>query len=365
MISMFVDPFFGKLSRLVPQFAVDGVDYFLKLLFHILRAMRIIRLSRDSEKATTLRSKVIWAEALNRGIHMEQIVVFGKYTDNYRAKVQGKYIYFDSLPLPHRPLNDNEEWDDKFYMKKVFAGENIPIPACHSLPIFKKDRRKIFDKLQKPVIVKPRKGSRGRHTTTNIEAWDEFEKAYQRAKVLSPEVVGEEHLKGYVCRATCVAGKLAGFYRAEQASITGDGKKSIIELIDEKNKNRPERVSEIKFTDEINESIKRLGFKKEDVLPMGTKVELSHRTGRLFGGITKEMLDELHPSFVPVLEKAAQATTLSVVGMDCIIPNPEHPEDSQRWGIIECNTLPFIDLHYYALDGKPKNIAGMIWDLWK
>jgi D-alanine-D-alanine ligase-like ATP-grasp enzyme len=77
------------------------------------------------------------------------------------------------------------------------------------------------------------------------------------------------------------------------------------------------------------------------------------------------MIDELHPSFIPFLEKASKVTGLSIAGFDCIIPDPTKDESSQRWGIIECNTLPFIDMHYYALEGKPRNIAGMIWDLWK
>ena len=76
------------------------------------------------------------------------------------------------------------------------------------------------------------------------------------------------------------------------------------------------------------------------------------------------MPDNLHPSFLPVLQKAERIVNLSVVGFDCIIPDPTKDANSQRWGIIECNSLPFIDLHYYALEGKSRNIAGMIWDMW-
>jgi D-alanine-D-alanine ligase-like ATP-grasp enzyme len=77
------------------------------------------------------------------------------------------------------------------------------------------------------------------------------------------------------------------------------------------------------------------------------------------------MIDELHPSFVPILEKAAKVVNLPVLGFDCIVPDPTQDQAVQKWGIIECNTLPFIDLHYYALEGRPRNIAGMIWDMWK
>ena len=85
----------------------------------------------------------------------------------------------------------------------------------------------------------------------------------------------------------------------------------------------------------------------------------------MFGGYTREFIEGLHPSFVPVLEKAAKVVGLSVMGFDCIIPDPEKDANSQKWGFIECNSLPFIDLHYYALEGKSQNIAGLIWDKWK
>ena len=128
---------------------------------------------------------------------------------------------------------------------------------------------------------------------------------------------------------------------------------------------RPDRVSKIEMTQEISEHMRRQGFDLAHVLPKDQKIALTHRTGRLFGGRTREMYNELHPSFVPILEKAAKLTKLPILGFDCIVIDPEKPQDTQRWGIIECNTLPFIDLHYFALEGKPQNIAGMIWDLWK
>jgi hypothetical protein len=39
--------------------------------------------------------------------------------------------------------------------------------------------------------------------------------------------------------------------------------------------------------------------------------------------------------------------------------------DMQHWGIIECNSLPFINLHHFPIEGNPENVASKIWDLWK
>ncbi len=168
-----------------------------------------------------------------------------------------------------------------------------------------------------------------------------------------------------MCRATVVGGVLGGFYRASTPFVIGDGVKNITELILEKNTNAHERISPVVVTDEIKDYVARAGYALSDILPDNYKLPLTHRTGRLWGGTTKEMIDELHPSFIPIIERAADILKISVAGFDCIIEDPTKDAYSQRWGIIECNTLPFIDLHYFAFTGKPRNIAGMIWDLWK
>jgi cyanophycin synthetase len=162
-----------------------------------------------------------------------------------------------------------------------------------------------------------------------------------------------------------VNGVLAGFYKGQAPTLVGDGKKTIRELIEEKDSKRQGRVEPIRVSKELHDHILRSGFAISDILPKGISLPLTYRVGRLFGGRTIEMWSDLHPSFIPIFEKAAKTVGLSVVGFDAIIPDPTKPASSDRWGIIECNSLPFIDLHYYALEGKPKNIAGMIWDMWK
>jgi D-alanine-D-alanine ligase-like ATP-grasp enzyme len=200
---------------------------------------------------------------------------------------------------------------------------------------------------------------------TNIHTLEEFKSGVDVAKKLCAYLSVEEHLMGDVCRATFVNGKLMGFYRGGTPYVVGDGMQTIEQLIQDKDENRPERVEKIIVNQEMRDFVARLGFQIQDVLPSGLRLALTYRTGRLYGGVTREMLDELHPSFVPTLTKAAEIVDLPVIGFDCIVPDPTADASTQRWGIIECNTLPFIDLHYYALEGKPKNIAGAIWDMWR
>lgn len=367
LIDSLIEPSLYFTVKHSPNFIKKFVDVFIEILVQILLFLKIAKLNTDIEKVLTFRSRVIWEEAIARNIKMEQIVIFGKPTETFRVFLKNKYFYFNSLPVPSDMMNSvSENWDNKFYLKQELVKINIPVPKYKKINFFNfKNYEDIFNSIQKPIIVKPRLGSRGRHTTTNIYTLSEFKNAIDIAKVICPSLIVEEHLSGYICRATIVGGKLAGFYRAEMPYVLGDGVKNIAELIEEKNKNRPERISKIEIGEESKKYIARLDLALDSVLPKDFKLLLTHRTGRLFGGYTKEMINELHPSFIPLIEKAGQRTGLSVAGIDIIVPDPEKNEKEQKWGIIEVNTLPFIDLHYYAYEGKPKNIAGMIWDLWK
>ncbi|MBI3305661.1 hypothetical protein HYZ82_00830 [Candidatus Nomurabacteria bacterium] len=358
--------------KYVPRFVKDFADAVPEYLYRTLASLGTVKFSKDVNKAHTFRSKIIWEEAVRRGIAMEQVVFMGRPLDYYRALLpqEGriKYYYFESIPLRPEFLDMSKNWDDKVVMKEEFRKRDIPVPAYAEfsfLSLFGGSRKRIFSELPKPMIVKPRVGSRGRHTITNINTFKQFKEGVGVAGEICAHLIAEEHLKGNVCRATIVDGKLAGFYMGRPPTLLGDGKKTIIELIADMDKKRSSRVEPIRTWEELHAQIGRSGFVVDDILPSGATLPLSHRIGRLFGGTTEEMIDDLHPSFLPIFKKAAKITGLSVVGFDCIIPDPTKDANSQKWGIIECNTLPFIDLHYFALKGKPRNIAGMIWDMWK
>jgi D-alanine-D-alanine ligase-like ATP-grasp enzyme len=177
-------------------------------------------------------------------------------------------------------------------------------------------------------------------------------------------MVVQEHLVGSVYRATVINSELVGFFRNDPPAITGDGLKTISELIRGKNINRNERVSPVEINAELTGFIGRQGYTLESVPPNGQVINLLAKTGRTYGGYTKEMLPEVHPKMHAIFKKAGEIANSPVIGFDLIIGDPTADPDAQRWGIIECNSLPFIDLHYFALEGEPINLAKNVWDLW-
>ncbi len=369
LVSSILDDTMGKIDEVFSKILKNNkwnniASSIEKILHNFLHIIGIVKYNDDIEKASTGRSKMIWEEAQRRGILMQQVKVFGKCIDHYRAKINDKFFYFQSLPIPPWFSQKGYGWlDDKLILAKALTDKGIPAPKTREAKNFK-ETLKAFKELEKPVIIKPKLGSRQRHTTTNINTKEELEYAFNSARLITNSVVIQEHLYGSVYRATVIENKLVGFFRGDPPKVTGDGTKNIKELIQEKNKNHNERLSDISINDELINFIKREGYTLESILSKDKTINLTGKTGRMYGGYTKEMLPEVHPKMHQIFKKAGGIVSVPVAGFDLIIEDPTKDPDLQKWGIIECNSLPFIDLHYFALEGTPINLAINVWNLW-
>lgn len=340
-------------------------DFVEKMLFELSALVYLATWNDDVGKALTGRSKLIWEEANKRGIKMQQVKVFGKPIESYRAIIKGKKVYFQSLPIPPWLKQKGYLWlDDKYLLHEALAKAGINAPKSYKVSNFK-EAKDAFGKLTKPVIIKPKNGSRGRHTTTNINTESELKDAFNLSRQITLSTVIQEHLFGSVYRATVINNELVGFFRADPPQITGDGVSTISLLIENKNKNKPDRIGDITVNDDLTTFIKRQGYTLESILEKDKTINLSAKTGRLYGGYTEEMLPKVHPKLKDIMSRAGAVVEAPIIGFDLIIGDPTTDPMNQRWGIIECNSLPFIDLHYFALVGKPVNLAENIWDLWK
>ena len=76
------------------------------------------------------------------------------------------------------------------------------------------------------------------------------------------------------------------------------------------------------------------------------------------------MTDSVHPDNMALFEKIGRVLDDPLVGIDFIIEDMSRSWKTQKnCGVIECNSMPFIDLHHYPLYGKPRDAAGALWDL--
>lgn len=87
------------------------------------------------------------------------------------------------------------------------------------------------------MVVKPIYGSLSKHTTCNIQNDYQLQDAIKIAKIINREFIVKEYIEGSVHRITVVNNNVIASCWREQPSITGDGKHTVQELINIKNKN--------------------------------------------------------------------------------------------------------------------------------
>lgn len=333
------------------------------------KTMVFLKLGYWTEKPDdkdTYRTRCFWEEAMRRGIKMREFHL-GPIRDGFVAEYKGKTILFDGLPRPGTKESPALKWmDNKGIMKRKFLKEGLPV-APGGVAFRTKTALKIFNSVVKPVITKPNLGSRSRHTMIHINTEKDLLIGFRKAKKLSPLVIIEEELRGFLFRGTLIGGKLAGVVKRDQPEVTGDGVHTMRELMDKENE-RPERKGpifhKIIVDKETEIELKRENITMSDIPEKGRIVTFSQKTSRGCGGTTTEMTDVVHPDNVEMLEHVARFLNDPLIGVDFIIEDVTKSwKEEQHCGIIECNSLPFIDLHHYPLFGQPNNIAGKLWDL--
>jgi cyanophycin synthetase len=338
------------------------LQYSTRPYLFFLETVRLISWNEDINKALTKRSFVIWEEAKKRNIKMEQLVIFGKPVEFYKATLNKKMIYFESIPKTKKGFIQSIIWmDDKLKLKEKLEEKNIPVPKGKSVFTYKQ-ALSIFKKIDGPVILKPRIGSRGRHSLTHIKTKEDLKKAFKIAKKMCFFVIIEEHLVGSVYRGTCINNRLVGVLEGMPPRITGNGHDNINSLIEQKNKKVVKPVSEVPINKILVEFLKKINYKLDSILEDGKTIDLSEKIGISYGGNSKEIFNETNKDLKEVIEKAAEVVNAGVIGFDFIIEDPKKNIESQKWGIIECNSLPFINLHHYPEEGDPINIAKSVWD---
>ena len=351
-----------KFYFLDPDFLIS--DRSLYKLYKLLRILGLASETNDITQAQNSRARVLWQEAQQRNIPFKELRLFGRSIDCYVAKVKDEEVMFFGLPRPKNPKPDHAlKWlDDKAMLKRLLMKHNLPIAQGETFTTLR-SALKCFHSLTKPVIVKPRRGSRGRHTTTYIHTEEEFKQAFRIAKKLCFWVVVEEQLYGDVFRGTTVNGKLVGVLGGSYPNVVGDGVHTISQLIELKNQTKLAGVKDMVVNEKMIRYLARNGKTLETIPQTGEIVNLSEKIGVNYGGTSYEVTNATHPDIKEVMEQAARAVGSPILGFDFIIPDITKSHKEQRMGIIECNGNPFINLHHEPLIGEPQNVAAHIWDM--
>lgn len=258
--------------------------------------------------------------------------------------------------------------DDKFLAKKIMKENKLRVPNGIMLnnKMSKKEIDTFISNLEnKKVAIKPRTTNRGVGITVfEKPASDaELRKAIKYAFKFDDDILIEEYVKGQEYRFVVIDEKCISIVCRRNASIVGDGKSTIYELLEEKNKeqwhcllNHPMKIDE-----PVQDFLKLQGFTLDDIPEKDQRVFIRKNSNCSTGGESIDVTDVMPERFKKVAEKAAKLFEAKICGVDIIIDDMQ----KEDYVIIEINDNPGISINEWPYEGNGRKIGLEILKLLK
>ena len=217
-----------------------------------------------------------------------------------------------------------------------------------------------------PVVVKPSDGNHGRGVTLDLSAREEVEAAWAVADRHGSEVLVERYIPGHEHRLLVVGGQLVAAARGEVACVTGDGRSSVADLVDEQINSDPRRGStEDHPLNRLNPredgvitlDLQRQGLSADSVPAAGRRVLIQRN-----GNVAIDCTDEVHPEVAFAVTLAARTVGLDIAGIDVVALDISRPLQAQGGAVVEVNAGPGLLMHLKPAEGSARPVGRAIVD---
>ncbi len=257
---------------------------------------------------------------------------------------------------------------DKEDTKNLLEASNIPVPRGR-IVYDEEDLKKALDSIGFPVVIKPISGNHGRGATINIKEWNEAAEALVLAKRVSRAVIVEKFVTGLDHRVLIINYKYVAAARRTPAMVTGDGKKTVQQLIDKVNSD-PRRgyghenvLTAIKVDEATLNILEEKKISLDDVLPKGEELYLKATANLSTGGTSTDVTDQVHPYNIFMCERIARIIGLDICGIDIMTDDIGKPVEDTGGAVLEVNAAPGFRMHIAPTEGLPRNVAEPVIDM--
>lgn len=258
--------------------------------------------------------------------------------------------------------------DDKERTKELLSSMGIPVPEGCSVKTLD-EALKAAETYGYPVVIKPLVGNHGRGITVNVTSAEELQVAFQIASKICRTILIEKYIKGSDFRILVIDGKFVAAAQREPAYVIGNGKDTILQLIEEVNRDPDRGIGHEKNLTHITMDymterlldIQKLTLKS--ILPEGEKIYIKSTANLSAGGSALDVTENVHPLNQHMAERISQIVGLNVIGIDIIADTLEKPLEKESAGVVEVNAAPGFRMHLNPTKGAQRNIASNIVDM--
>ena len=316
-----------------------------------------------------INNQLIYNNAQRLGLKVEYLPTL----DFLDIQLGAKHYYFFGCITPFNQGGSIFINKNKFNTKQLLSHAGFPVAKAilihkHNYSI--SSLPKMIQTLRFPLVAKPAENtSKGANVLCNIKDLDMLDKHIQHIFKQHHQVLIEEFHEGLrEYRVLVLKNRVIGVLERVSASLTGDGKHTIEELIIIKNKER-ERLSThftlkpIELDLEAQQCLEEQGLSLKSVIPKTKKIKLCHTVNTSRGGDIVSMGTSIHPINAKYLCAALRETGFFIGGFDMLCEDINQPFKEGKWLIIEINHNPDISIHEGVQNGIQIKVAKKI--LWQ
>lgn len=318
-----------------------------------------------------LSTQIIINEALKRDVKVEVLdwdenFIRLKKGDKVEYIKQGTKTTLDNYVVPL--IMENKE-----LTKLILKEHDINVPESVTIKCLDKAMEIYSDFENKDIVIKPKSANFGEGVliVKNLNSKEVYINAIKEAFNYSKHVLIEDYVAGEEYRFLVVTDEvLAVMYRVP-ANVEGDGIHSILELVNEKNKDPRRGKGYLTPLEKINiGSVENhnLTVQNKDInyVPdVGEVVYLRENSNLSTGGDSIDFTDDIHEEYKNIAIKSAAAVDAKICGVDIIIPDVKAKPDKNNHSIIELNFNPVIYPHNFPYIGQNRHVEKKILDLLK
>ena len=281
----------------------------------------------------------------------------GKYQQRIQATVTGR--------TPHIAV---ELASDKEETNKILGTLGLPVPK-QELVQTEGQAVRAAQRIGFPVVTKPYNGNHGRGISIRLTTDAEVAQGFHVAREHSRSVIVETFMEGDDHRLLVVNGELVAATRRTPGHVTGDGARTVTQLIDVVNED-PRRgvghekvLTRLELDAQAQTMLARAGLQADSVPAPGQIVYLRSTANLSTGGTATDVTDVIHPDNREMAERAVRAIGLDVGGVDFLSKNITESYRSIGGGICEVNAAPGFRMHVAPSEGTPRDVAGPVIDM--
>jgi len=342
--------------------------------YHIQKASEYLNDSRDKSyqfhglEDIELSTQLLLREAVKRGVSFEIL----DRKENFVRLKKGDNIQF--VKQATKTSLDNYAsilaMENKLVTKKILEEHGIRVPRGLEYTGADEAKTDFIFHQGKAIVVKPNQTNFGLGITILKENSDE--ETYRRAVDIAFEhdstILIEEFIAGKEFRIFVIGDEVVGILHRVPANVTGDGSRTVSELVELKNQD-PLRgkgyrtpLEKIRLEEAEAMFLKQQGKDFDTVPAKGEVVFLRENSNISTGGDSIDFTDDIPDSYKQIAVRAAKALDVKITGLDMIIPDVSAEATDDNYAIIELNFNPAIHIHCHPYKGKNRRLNEKLMD---